>query len=78
MSELLHEEEWEAHYQLGVEISVEIRRIDPHDRKISLSEKDAVERGDNQTSVEEYMARQGESSARLGDVLGDLSKKLGG
>ncbi len=77
MSELLHEEEWEAHYQLGVEISVEIRRIDPHDRKISLSEKDAVERGDNQTSVEEYMARQGESSARLGDVLGDLSKKLG-
>ena len=77
MSELLHEEEWEAHYKLGVEISVEIRRIDPHDRKISLSEKDAVERGDNQTSVEEYMARQGESSARLGDVLGDLSKKLG-
>ena len=77
MSELLHEEEWEANYQLGVEISVEIRRIDPHDRKISLSEKDAVERGDNQTSVEEYMARQGESSARLGDVLGDLSKKIG-
>ncbi|MDG1482111.1 MAG: 30S ribosomal protein S1 [Myxococcota bacterium] len=77
MSELLHEEEWEAHYQLGVEISVEIRRIDPHDRKISLSEKDAVQRGDNQTSVEEYMARQGESSSRLGDVLGDLSKKLG-
>ena len=78
MSELLHEEEWENHYQLSQEISVEIRRIDPHDRKISLSEKDAVERGDSQTSVEEYMARQGESSARLGDVLGDLSKKLGG
>ncbi|MFT5682082.1 MAG: small subunit ribosomal protein S1 [Myxococcota bacterium] len=77
MSELLHEEEWEAHYQLGVEISVEIRRIDPHDRKISLSEKDAVQRGDNETSVEEYMARQGESTSRLGDVLGDLSKKLG-
>jgi small subunit ribosomal protein S1 len=77
MSELLHEEEWEAHYKLGVEISVEIRRIDPHDRKISLSEKDAVQRGDNQTSVEEYMARQGESTSRLGDVLGDLSKKLG-
>jgi small subunit ribosomal protein S1 len=77
MSELLHEEEWETHYKLGVEISVEIRRIDPHDRKISLSEKDAVQRGDNQTSVEEYMARQGESTSRLGDVLGDLSKKLG-
>jgi small subunit ribosomal protein S1 len=77
MSELLHEEEWETHYKLGVEVSVEIRRIDPHDRKISLSQKDAVERGDNKTSVDEYMARQGESSARLGDVLGDLSKKLG-
>ena len=77
MSELLHEEEWADRYPIGAEINVEIRRIDPHDRKISLSEKGATERGsDEGGSVEDYMARQGESSARLGDVMGDLSKKL--
>ncbi len=76
MSEMIHEDDWQEHYQLNRELGVEIRRIDPHDRKISLSEKGAIERGTDHSSVEEYMARQGESSARLGDVLGDLSRKL--
>jgi small subunit ribosomal protein S1 len=69
---------WRERYPDGREMLVEIRRIDQYDRKISLSEKGAVERGEEQGSVEEYMARQGESSARLGDVMGDLSRKLGG
>ncbi|MEL6346896.1 MAG: 30S ribosomal protein S1 [Myxococcota bacterium] len=76
MSELANDENWEEHYPLNEELNVEIRRIDPIDRKISLSERGASERGTEQGSVEDYMARQGESSARLGDVMGDLSKKL--
>jgi small subunit ribosomal protein S1 len=70
--------DWGTTYPDGREIPVEIRRIDQHDRKISLSEKGAAERGEEGGgSVDEYMARQGESSARLGDVMGDLSRKLG-
>ena len=76
MSELAHEDEWDERYPYNSELNVEIRRIDPHDRKISLSEKGATDRGTDQASVEDYMARQGEASARLGDVMGDLSKKL--
>ena len=71
-------DDWDEAYADGKEITIEIRRIDQHDRRISLSEKGASERGETGASVEEYMARQGESSARLGDVMGDLSKKLGG
>jgi small subunit ribosomal protein S1 len=70
--------DWGTRYPDGRELLVEIRRIDQYDRKISLSEKGAVERSEDGGSVEEYMARQGESSARLGDVLGDLGRKLGG
>jgi predicted RNA-binding protein with RPS1 domain len=78
MSELLNAGgDWDEVYPDGMEIVVEVRRIDPHDRKLSLSELDGE--GDNSTTdnVGEFIARQGESSARLGDVLGDLSKKLG-
>ncbi len=79
MSELANpDEDWVEKYPDNHEMMVEIRRIDQHDRKISLSEKGATDRSENEGSVEDYMARQGESSARLGDVLGDLSKKLGG
>ncbi|MCB9778067.1 MAG: 30S ribosomal protein S1 [Alphaproteobacteria bacterium] len=79
MSELNHaEDDWSEHYPDGYELMVEIRRIDQHDRKISLSEKGAADRSEDEGSIEDYMARQGESGARLGDVLGDLSKKLGG
>ncbi len=79
MSELADaDEDWMEKYPDGREMMVEIRRIDQHDRKISLSEKGATDRSEDEGSIEDYMARQGESSARLGDVLGDLSKKLGG
>ena len=80
LSELAHAgaEDWTAHYPDGKELLVEIRRIDQHDRKISLSEKGAAERGETEGGVQEYMARQGDSNARLGDVLGNLSRKLSG
>jgi small subunit ribosomal protein S1 len=78
MSELsVPEGEWEGVYPDGRELSVEIRRIDPHDRKLSLSEAGPDEEGDSGDGAG-FIARQSESSnARLGDVLGDLSAKLG-
>jgi small subunit ribosomal protein S1 len=76
MSELAHDDDWETNYPDGKELTVEIRRIDPHDRKLSLSESGADGQEAGQDNVGDFIARQGESSARLGDVLGDLSKKL--
>jgi len=81
MSEMINstdDRSWAELYPDGKEISVEIRRIDQHERKISLSEKGALERGEDGGSVENYMASQGDSAARLGDVMGDLSQKLAG
>lgn len=78
MSEMVQsgEGDWEETYAMGKAVSVEIRRIDQHDRRISLSERGAVERGETEGSVQEYMAQQGDSSARLGDVFGDIGAKL--
>ncbi len=79
MSEMVTGEgEWEDNYPMAKEVTVEIRRIDQHDRRISLSERGAAERGENEGSVQEYMAQQGDSSARLGDVFGDIGAKLRG
>jgi small subunit ribosomal protein S1 len=68
--------DWLETYPEGRELTVEIRRIDQHDRKISLSEKGAVERVEGGEAVQEYIAKQGDSGARLGDVMGDLGRKL--
>ena len=77
MSEMVTGEgDWEETYAMGNPVQVEIRRIDQHDRRISLSERGAAERGENEGSVQEYMAQQGDSSARLGDVFGDIGAKL--
>ena len=40
------------------------------------AERGAAERGETEGSVQEYMAQQGDSSARLGDVFGDIGAKL--
>ncbi len=77
MSELaLGEADWNEAYPDGKEINVEVRRIDQHDRKISLSEKGATERGENEGDVRDYMAKQGDSGATLGDVMGHLGRKI--
>jgi len=76
MSELAREGDWSEVYADGTEVLVEIRRMDQHDRKISLSEKGASERGESENSIQEYMAHQGDATARLGDVMGALSQKL--
>jgi small subunit ribosomal protein S1 len=73
------DESWMEGYPDSREINVEIRRIDPHDQKISLSERGADEAGEEGGgTVQDYMSRQSDSGARLGDVMGDLSKKLAG
>jgi small subunit ribosomal protein S1 len=65
---------WQEAYPDGKKVKAEIIHIDSHDRKISLSERGAIERSAG--DIEGYMQNQSDTSARLGDVMGDLSRKL--
>jgi small subunit ribosomal protein S1 len=65
---------WQEAYPDGKKVKAEIIHIDSHDRKISLSERGAIERSAG--DIEGYMQNQSDASARLGDVMGDLSRKL--
>jgi small subunit ribosomal protein S1 len=67
-------ETWQEAYPDGKKVKAEIIHIDSHDRKISLSERGAIERSAG--DIEGYMQNQSDASARLGDVMGDLSRKL--
>ena len=79
ISELTHTtEDWVEQYKVSDKILAEIINIDHHERKISLSEKGAEERNVDSNTMSEFMAQQGESSTRLGDIMGDLSRKLAG
>ena len=83
MSELNNPEgDWAEVYPDQQEMFVEVRRVDPHDRKLSLAEVTAEDMAADATqggeTAGDFIARQTENSnARLGDVLGDLSAKLG-
>jgi small subunit ribosomal protein S1 len=75
VSELAQEgDDWQTHYPEGQKIKAEIIHIDSHDQKVSLSERGASEREPGDTGG--YAAQQNASSARLGDVMGDLSRRL--
>ena len=77
LSELAHDhDEWHTHYPENKRIRAEVVHIDPELRRISLSERGALERAEG--DVEGYMQRQGDAGARLGDVMGDLSARFGG
>ena len=67
--------DWQSRYEEGQALNAEIINIDAHDRKVSLSEKSATERAQG-GDVREILRRQGDSSARLGDIMGDLSKRM--
>jgi len=67
--------DWAASYADGLEINAEIINIDAHDRKVSLSEKSAVDRAKG-GDMREVLKRQGDSSSRLGDIMGDLSRRM--
>ncbi len=75
ISELAYDsDDWQNQYPEGKVLKAEIINVDSHDRRISLSETSAMERSAG--DVEGYMEKQPESGARLGDVMGDLSRKL--
>ncbi len=77
LSELIHDgEDWQDHYPENKTVRAEIVHIDPDMRRISLSERGALERADG--DIEGYMQRQVDTTARLGDVMGDLSAKFSG
>ena len=67
--------DWVTAYVEGAELDAEIINIDAHDRKVSLSEKAAADRARG-GDMKEVLKRQGDSSARLGDIMGDLSRRM--
>ncbi len=66
-------EDWQEEYPVGKAIRAQVIHIDNHDRKISLSEAGADEAVDGEGG--EYVP-QGSGAALLGDVMGDLGRKL--
>jgi small subunit ribosomal protein S1 len=77
LSELASEsDDWTEQYVEGKKIRAEVIHIDSHDRKISLSERGALERTEGDT--EGFMQKQNDAGARLGDLMGDLGAKLRG
>jgi small subunit ribosomal protein S1 len=75
ISELMFDgDDWQGHYTPGRAVKAEVIHIDSHERKISLSERGADERSAG--DIEGYMKTQSDQSARLGDVMGDLSRRL--
>ena len=74
-SELVNQDNWQTQYADNQEVSVEILNIDAHDRKISLSERSATDRARG-GDMKEILKRQRDSSTRLGDIMGDLSRRM--
>jgi predicted RNA-binding protein with RPS1 domain len=75
VSELSHEgDDWQELYPVGRKIKAQIIHLDNHDRKVSLSERGADEVVEGKPG--KPVKPQQSSSARLGDVMGDLGRKL--
>jgi small subunit ribosomal protein S1 len=70
--------EWGEQYKEGTKIQAIILAIDPRDRKISLSEKAAEEGGsdDNRQGGQAYTRQPSSSTARLGDIMGDIARNM--
>ncbi len=67
--------DWQANYAEGAAIAAEIINIDVGDRKVSLSEKSAIDRARG-GDMNEVLRKQGDSSAKFGDIMGDLSRRM--
>ncbi|MBM4366059.1 MAG: 30S ribosomal protein S1 [Deltaproteobacteria bacterium] len=67
--------EWQNNYKEGESINAEIINIDVNDRKVSLSEKSAIDRARG-GDMREVLRKQGDSSAKFGDIMGDLSRRI--
>jgi len=69
------EDGWESAYELGQNLLAIILSIDPHERKVSLSEKSVDEDGADAPYVPPAPV---ETSARLGDLMGDIASQISG
>ena len=72
-TELANGENLKENYPVGEEVRVEIRRIDPYDRRISLSENGAVE---SEGSSSDFVADDTSASKSLSEVFGSLMDNL--
>ncbi len=58
----------------GDEIDVKVIDMDQHERKVALSVK-ALSRGDD--DYHEYLRKQGDGRARLGDLMEKFNRRKG-
>lgn len=71
--------DWQETYKVGTKLAISILNIDSHDRKISLSQAGADEQvteGNEVQNVKEFIAKQGQPGASLGDLMGHLDLKM--
>jgi small subunit ribosomal protein S1 len=67
-------DDWQEKYPEGRKIKAEIIHVDAHDRKMSLSERGAEERSPDEPGSAPRPS--GDAGARLGDLMGDLGRRL--
>ncbi len=71
--------DWQETYKVGTKLAISILNIDSHDRKISLSQAGADEQvteGTEVRDVKDFIAKQGQPGASLGDLMGHLDLKM--
>ncbi len=79
ISELTHGgDDWAAHYEIGQKVSTIVLSIDAMDRKISLSQQAAEEREEGDDAGPYTPPTPVETSARLGDLMGDIASQMSG
>ena len=75
-SELGHENEQEKKYSIGDEITGLVISFEKNKRQVNLSTRRLVTKQEKER-VSEFISSQGDSSAKLGDILGEKLKTLG-
>jgi small subunit ribosomal protein S1 len=70
--------DWAENYPAGKKVQAEVIHIGAQDRKISLSESSVGEAGEASERAPAAAVRPTDSSSSLGDVMGDLGRRLRG
>ncbi|MEE2752139.1 MAG: 30S ribosomal protein S1 [Myxococcota bacterium] len=71
-------DDWAAHYEMGAKLSTVVLSIDAVDRKISLSQQAAEDRDGSDEAGTYTPPAPAETSARLGDLMGDIASQMSG
>jgi small subunit ribosomal protein S1 len=71
-------DDWAAHYEMGAKLSTVVLSIDALDRKISLSQQAAEDRDGTDEAGTYTPPAPAETSARLGDLMGDIASQMSG